>query len=116
MWLTLVAKLASLAGCWSSTTTRRSGSIRNMLTPTLAAARRKGDHDRAISDANEAIRLDPKNALAYATRGEAFEAKNDPDHAIADFDRALKLDPSLAKARQGLEDRTIRVLRQSIGC
>jgi tetratricopeptide (TPR) repeat protein len=69
----------------------------------------KGDYDRAIADANEAIRLD-QYAEAYNIRGEAHEAKNDLDHAIADFDQALKLaetytgnvEPLLARARNGL--------------
>jgi tetratricopeptide (TPR) repeat protein len=31
----------------------------------------KGDNDRAIADFNEAIRLDPNNALAFCNRGRA---------------------------------------------
>ena len=29
----------------------------------------KGDYDKAIADCNEAIRLDPKDAVAYCNRG-----------------------------------------------
>ena len=36
---------------------------------------RKGDLDRALSDLEDAIRLNPKYALAYATRGMVFEKK-----------------------------------------
>jgi tetratricopeptide (TPR) repeat protein len=45
----------------------------------------KGDYDRAITDFDQAIGLEPKAASLYNFRGEAYDAKNDPDHAIADF-------------------------------
>ena len=51
----------------------------------------KGDHQTAISCFTEAIRLDPKNALAYSIRGIAYEEKGDSDKAKADFDMAKKL-------------------------
>ena len=58
----------------SPTTTRRSGSIPK--TPGLQQPRHclaaKGEYDRAIADFNEAIRLDPKYAVAYNNRGEAY--------------------------------------------
>jgi tetratricopeptide (TPR) repeat protein len=53
----------------------------------------KGDHDRAIADASQAIRLDPRFAYAYNTRGLNYYEKKDYDHAIADYDRAIALDP-----------------------
>ena len=52
------------------------------------------DHDRAISDYNEAIRLDPKYAGAYYNRGLAWRGKGDFDRAIADFTTAIKLGPT----------------------
>ncbi len=36
---------------------------------------RKGEHDRAIADYAEAIRLDPKSAKAYYNRGIAYDHK-----------------------------------------
>jgi Flp pilus assembly protein TadD len=41
----------------------------------------KGYFDHAIADYTEAIRLDPKNAVAYNNRGLAYRAKGDNDHA-----------------------------------
>ena len=85
----------------SPTTPRRSSSIRN--TP-LAYNNRgnacdaKGDHDRAIADYTEAIRLDPKYACAYNNRGLAWRAKGDHDRAIADYTEAIRLDPKYAVA------------------
>ena len=48
------------------------------------AYEKKGDHDRAIADYSEAIRLDPKDARAVTSRGVAYDAKGDHDRAIAD--------------------------------
>jgi len=39
----------------------------------------KGDHDRAISDFNEAIRLKPKNAEAYYSRGVTYYHKGEEE-------------------------------------
>jgi lipoprotein NlpI len=54
---------------------------------------RKGDHDRAIADFSEAIRLDPKYAEAYSERGFAYRMKGDLDRAVADYTEAIRLDP-----------------------
>src|SRR6478609_5042777 len=54
---------------------------------------RKGDTDRAIADYTEAIRLDPKFAVAYANRGLAHSDKGDTRRAIADYNEAIRLDP-----------------------
>lgn len=57
-----------------------------------------GDNDRAIADADEAIRLKPDLAAAYANRGAAYESKGDHDRAISDADEAIRLKPDLAAA------------------
>jgi tetratricopeptide (TPR) repeat protein len=62
------------------------------------AYRPKGQHDRAIQDYDQAIKLNPNYALAYNNRGIAYGAKGQHDRAIQDFDQAIKLDPSYAKA------------------
>jgi Tfp pilus assembly protein PilF len=58
----------------------------------------KGDHDRAIADYSEAIRLDPKDGLAYSARGDAFSAEADFDHAIADYGEAIRINPKFKGA------------------
>jgi tetratricopeptide (TPR) repeat protein len=64
----------------------------------------KGDPDRAITDCNEAIRLDPKLANAYLNRGKAYSDKDDFDRAIADYDQAIKLNPKSSMAYNNLCD------------
>jgi tetratricopeptide (TPR) repeat protein len=58
----------------------------------------KGDLDKAIADYAEAIRLDPKYALAYYNRGVAYEKKGEWDNAIAEYTEAIRLDPKYARA------------------
>jgi tetratricopeptide (TPR) repeat protein len=64
----------------------------------------KNDHDRAIADFNEAIKINPNDRWAYNSRGGAYLAKKDYTRAIADYEAALKLDPDLASAKRGLEE------------
>ena len=84
----------------SPTTTRQSGSIPRMPSPTTTEASLGGkkDFDKAIADCNEAIRLDPKYALAYNNRGNAWHDKKNYDKAIADYNEAIRLDPTYAFA------------------
>src|SRR5439155_20449789 len=56
----------------------------------------KRDADRAIADATEALRLDPKCAAACATRAAAHRMKGDLDRAFADASEAIRLDPTHA--------------------
>jgi tetratricopeptide (TPR) repeat protein len=63
---------------------------------------KRGDYGRAISDLDEAIRLDPK-AFVYNNRGDTYRRKGDYDRAISDYDQVIELDPTLstAYARRG---------------
>jgi tetratricopeptide (TPR) repeat protein len=63
------------------------------LMGTVLAAPARGDMFKTIADFNEAIRLDPKNAVAYGNRGMVYYGNSDLDRAIADFDEAIRLDP-----------------------
>jgi tetratricopeptide (TPR) repeat protein len=51
------------------------------------AYRDKGDTDRAIADYNEAIRLDPKNAIASNNLGHAYGVNGDSDRALPNSPR-----------------------------
>jgi tetratricopeptide (TPR) repeat protein len=56
------------------------------------------DHDQAIADCDEAIRLDPKRARVFFTRGTARFHKRDYDQAISDLTEAIRLEPEFATA------------------
>ena len=53
--------------------------------------RAEGDLDAAIADYTEAIRLDPRDSIAYRHRGLAYEAKGDGEHASADYNMVIQL-------------------------
>jgi Tetratricopeptide repeat len=53
----------------------------------------KGEHDIAIGDYNEAIRLDPAIPEIYNNRGRAWSFKGEFGKAIADYNEAIRLDP-----------------------
>jgi len=52
-----------------------------------------GDLDRALVDLTEAVRLDPKSAVALTNRGLVYESKGDYGHAVPDFEEASRLAP-----------------------
>ena len=62
------------------------------------------DPDKAISDYDRAIRIDPKYAKAHFFRGLAYEAKSEQDKAVADYTAAIRFDPTLCQSllRPGL--------------
>jgi lipoprotein NlpI len=59
----------------------------------------KGDNDRAIADFSEAIRVDPKYALAYRNRSNVYRAKGDIDRALADYGKVVDLNPTASNYR-----------------
>jgi tetratricopeptide (TPR) repeat protein len=58
----------------------------------------KKDYDHALTDCNQAIKMEPKSAIAYNRRGLIWYAKGDNDRAIEDFDRAIRIDSAFAYA------------------
>jgi len=58
----------------------------------------KGDHEQALADYDEAIKLDPKNASAYNNRGSVRSDKGDVDGALSDFNTAIKNNARYASA------------------
>ena len=81
------------------------------------------DYDNAITQFNEAIRLDPNYVDAYANRGEAYRMKGQYDMAIKDLDNAIRLNSNFAFAyacrgvaysQQGQKDLATKDLEKAI--
>ena len=60
---------------------------------------RKDMIDRAISDYDTVLQLDPAQADIFNARGELWRKKGDRPKALADFGAAIKLNPDHATAR-----------------
>jgi tetratricopeptide (TPR) repeat protein len=59
---------------------------------------KKGDLKGAMADFDKAIKLDPKDAVAYYNRAYAKRLKKDFNGALADYNRTIELDPANADA------------------
>jgi lipoprotein NlpI len=64
--------------------------------------RAKREDDKALADYGEAIRINPRYAVAYNNRGNIYRANGEYDRAIADFDAALRINPKYAFAHNNL--------------
>ena len=53
-----------------------------------------GDKQGAISDYNEAIRINPNDSDAYYNRGIVKEVLGDKQGAIADYNEAIRINPN----------------------
>ena len=56
---------------------------------------------RRLADYAEALRLDPKDALANFNRAILYDGKGDHDKAIADYTETIRLDPKYAGGYYG---------------
>ena len=63
----------------------------------------QGELDKALTDYNKAIELDPAESLAYLNRGMVYYDQGELDKALIDYNKAIELDPaeSLAYSNRG---------------
>jgi len=72
----------------------------------------KRDHDKAIAELTEAIRLDPEHADAYYARGLLYGIRKDWDSALTDLKMVLQLQPNAMASLGATEDNSGLVLTQ----
>lgn len=65
---------------------------------TAVAYFQRGQYDEALNAFSKVIEIDPKNALAYTSRGLVRYKLGDLDGALADHNKAIQLDPALPEA------------------
>ena len=58
----------------------------------------KGDHDKAIADYDQAIKLAPGVGQLHHDRGYTYQLKGEYKKAIADFDKSIEYFPQNAQA------------------
>ena len=93
--------------------TARSDRIK-ALVARAGSFQRKEMLDRAISDYDAALQLDPTLADVFNTRGELWRRKGDRPKAVADFGAALKLDPHHAAAKANHRSLVIELERAGV--
>jgi tetratricopeptide (TPR) repeat protein len=79
--------------------------------PRLSQARR--GFELAIENYDEAIRLDPQDALAYHSRGTAYLLLRQIERAIEDYYEAIKLDPQYAWGYKAIGDAHVRLSQEA---
>jgi tetratricopeptide (TPR) repeat protein len=58
----------------------------------------KQDHDRAIDDYSQAIKINSRFTVAYHNRGRSLHQKGDEKGALDDYNHAIALDPKFTNA------------------
>src|SRR3954471_10034429 len=76
--------------------TSRAQDIDELLRQAAQSAQR-GDHERAISRLSDAIKQNPKLALAWYQRGREQFSAGRVKESIADFDKYVELEPQAAQ-------------------
>ena len=64
-----------------------------VITSEISEVQLRG-YEQAIADYEQAIRLDPNNAINYDGRGRVFADKGDLDLALEDFNQAIRRNPN----------------------
>ena len=54
------------------------------------ASSNQRDLEREIAECNKAIQLNPRNAVAYYNRGNAYKSKGNLDQAISDYTKGAR--------------------------
>ena len=83
----------------------------------------QGDHDLAIADFDEFLRLNRASSSGFYARGNSYREKGNIDRAIADYNEAIRLDPrfsfvyhdrGIAYRMKGDRDHAISDFREAV--
>ena len=94
----MVFSVVTIVGCTSTETPQRKSFEQG------ERAYEKSDFDLAISCFTEAIRLDPKNAVAYYFRSESYKWKGEKSKAEADWAEFKRLGGSTSADQPAQEN------------
>lgn len=101
----LLLVLAGIAGCitlsvaaWQLRSPKLVSDAQKTLYQEGVNKYESGNYEGAVEDFNQAIKLDPQNALAYNRRGDAYYRLGDYEQAQADSSQAIVLNPQDANA------------------
>jgi tetratricopeptide (TPR) repeat protein len=80
------------------------------------AWKEQGKYEKALTDLNEAIRLDPERPAYFSNRGLVYDRLDEYDRAIGDYSEALRRDPTDAQTHchRGRAYRAKKDLEQAI--
>jgi tetratricopeptide (TPR) repeat protein len=70
----------------------------------------KGELDRAMKDHDQALKIDPKNALAFNNRGIAKLKKGDKESGEADIAKAKQLQPGIGEPQRANDGAQVKAL------
>lgn len=93
MKLTFVLRLSLLLALLPVTQAQAAGRTAYEWGVSARLKEMQDDIDGAIADYDQALALDPKDAISYNARGSLKKQKNDFTGAIADYDKAIALKP-----------------------
>jgi tetratricopeptide (TPR) repeat protein len=85
--------LGALTGCSSSASTNP-----DALVERAAERGVQGDLKGSIAVLDDALRIDPRHATAYATRATAFRKLGNYQRAVQDCSKAIEINPRFAEA------------------
>jgi tetratricopeptide (TPR) repeat protein len=57
----------------------------------------RGELDRAITELDQKVKLDPKSTIGFSKRADIYRQKKDYDRAVADYTEVIRLEPDKAK-------------------
>jgi tetratricopeptide (TPR) repeat protein len=101
-WTVLPITLFFLFSCASTQKKQNESKDAKFYNNRGVAYGEKGQYDRAISDFNRAVEINPMYQKAYNNRGTTYRLIGQYDRAVSDFNKAVEINPIGAEAYNNL--------------